>query len=49
MADKKAYEEGKTDMIIGMHEEGFSVPQIAKVSKKTEEEVAEIIENHKSR
>ena len=45
----KGMEEGKVEMILGMHEEGFSVPQIAKVSKKTEEEVAQIIENHKNK
>ncbi len=48
-ADEKAYEKGKVDMILGMHEEGFSIPQIAKVSKKTEEEVVQIIENYKNR
>ena len=46
---EKAYEKGKVDMILGMHEEGFSIPQIAKVSKKTEEEVVQIIENYKNR
>ena len=45
----KGMEEGKVEMILGMHEEGFSVPQIAKVSRKTEEEVAEIIKNYKNR
>lgn len=49
---EKAREEGKTagieGMIIGMHEEGFTTSQIAKVSKKTEEEVERIIENVKS-
>ena len=52
-ADEKAHEEGveegKVAMILGMHEEGFSVPQIAKVSKKTEEEVVQIIEKSKNR
>jgi hypothetical protein len=48
-ADEKAYEKGKVEMILGMHEEGISIPQIAKVSKKTEEEVAEIIKNYKNR
>ena len=53
LADEKAREKGveagKADMIIGMHEEGFTNQQIAKVAKKTEEEVAQIIENHKNR
>ena len=46
---EKAKEEGKEEMIIGMHEEGLSNQQIAKISKKSEEEVALIIENHKNR
>jgi predicted transposase/invertase (TIGR01784 family) len=56
-SDEKAHEEGKVEgiekgkmeMIISMHEEGFTIPQIAKVSKKTEDEVAQIIENNKNR
>ena len=48
-ARAEGMEEGKVEMIIGMYEEGLSVPQIAKVSKKTEEEVAQIIENFKNR
>jgi chromosome segregation and condensation protein ScpB len=42
-------EEGKEEMIIGMHEDGLSNQQIAKISKKSEAEVAKIIENHKNR
>jgi hypothetical protein len=42
-------EEGKVDMIIGMHNEGFTIQQIAKVSKKLEDEITQIIENHKNR
>lgn len=53
---EKAREEGKMEgkiegievMIIGMYEEGFTLPQIVKVSKKTEEEVTQIINRHKS-
>jgi predicted transposase/invertase (TIGR01784 family) len=45
MAEEKAKEE----MIIGMHEEGISKQQIAKISKKSEAKVAQIIENHKNR
>ena len=48
-AREKGMEEGKVEMILGMHEEGLSVPQIAKVSRKTEAEVAEIIKNYKNR
>ena len=44
---EKAKEEGKEEMIISMHEEGFSNQQIAKISKKSEAEIALIIENHK--
>ncbi len=54
---EKAREEGKNEgkkeaieeMIIGMHEAGFSNAQIAKISGKREEEVAQIIENYKNR
>jgi predicted transposase/invertase (TIGR01784 family) len=46
---EKAEEKAKEEMIIGMHEEGLSNQQIAKISKKSEAEVALIIENHKNR
>jgi predicted transposase/invertase (TIGR01784 family) len=46
---EKAREEGKEELIIGMHEEGLGNQQIAKISKKSEAEVAKIIENHKNR
>jgi hypothetical protein len=46
---EKAEEKAKEEMIIGMHEEGISNQQIAKISQKSEAEVAKIIENRKSR
>jgi PD-(D/E)XK nuclease family transposase len=48
-AKEEGKEEGKEEMIISMHEEGLSNQQIAKISKKSEAEVALIIENHKNR
>lgn len=46
---EKAREEGKEELIISMHEEGLGKQQIAKISKKSEAEVAKIIDNHKNR
>jgi predicted transposase/invertase (TIGR01784 family) len=52
-ADEKAKEEGKeekeAELILGMDKEGFSIPQIARVTQRSEEEVIKIIENHKPR
>jgi predicted transposase/invertase (TIGR01784 family) len=45
----KVAEKAREEMIIGMHEEGLGNQQIAKISKKSEAEVAKIIENHKNR
>lgn len=45
----KVAEKAQEEMIIGMHEEGLSNRQIAKISKRSEAEVAQIIENHKNR
>jgi predicted transposase/invertase (TIGR01784 family) len=45
----KVAEKTREEMIIGMHEEGLSYQQIAKISKKSEAEVAQIIENHKNK
>lgn len=46
---KKAKEEGReekeAEMILEMNKEGFSIQQIAKVSKKSEQEVVQIIGN----
>jgi predicted transposase/invertase (TIGR01784 family) len=43
----KVAEKAKEEMIISMHEEGLSNQQIAKISKKSEAEVTQIIENYK--
>ena len=43
---EKGEEKGREEMIIEMHKEGFSTRQIAKVSKKSEQEVTQIIDNH---
>jgi flagellar biosynthesis/type III secretory pathway protein FliH len=40
--------EGIIEMIINMHKEGFSNVQIAKVSGKSEQEVAKIVGSHKN-
>jgi PD-(D/E)XK nuclease family transposase len=40
---KKGKEEGKEEMILEMHSDGFSVQQIAKIAKKTAQEITEII------
>jgi predicted transposase/invertase (TIGR01784 family) len=38
-------EESTLEMILEMHKEGFSIQQIAKVSKKSEQDIAQIIDN----
>lgn len=45
----KVAENTREEMIISMHEEGLSNHQIAKISKKSEAEIAQIIENHKNK
>jgi Helix-turn-helix domain of resolvase len=45
-AKKEAQEESDIHYIIEMHKEGLTISQIAKISKKTEKEVAQIIDNH---
>jgi predicted transposase/invertase (TIGR01784 family) len=42
--EEKGMEKGKEEMILEMHKEGFSIQQIAKISKKSEEEVRQIID-----
>jgi predicted transposase/invertase (TIGR01784 family) len=42
----KGKEEEKTEIIFEMNREGLPVAQIAKIVKKTEQEVRQIIENH---
>jgi predicted transposase/invertase (TIGR01784 family) len=50
---QKAKDEGKDEkeieLILEMHKEGFAIPQIARVTKKSEEEVAQIIAKHKNK
>jgi predicted transposase/invertase (TIGR01784 family) len=45
-AMEKGREESTLEMILEMHKEGFSIHQIAKVSKKSEQDIAQIIDNH---
>jgi hypothetical protein len=45
----KVAEKAREELIISMHEEGLGKQQIAKISKKSEAEVAKIIDNHKNR
>ncbi len=42
-----AKEEGKEEMILSMNEDGMTIKQIAKIAKKTEKEVNEIIAKHR--
>jgi hypothetical protein len=42
---RKAKEESDIHYIIEMHKEGLTISQIAKISKRTEQEVRQIIEN----
>lgn len=44
-AKEEGKEESKIEMILEMDKEGFSIQQIAKVSKKSEQEVSQIIDN----
>ncbi len=46
---KKAKEEEKIEFILEMHKEGLTIAQIAKISKKTEKEVQQIIDNQQNR
>ncbi len=45
----KVAEKAREELIISMHEEGFGNQEIAKISKKSEAEVAKIIDNLKNR
>jgi hypothetical protein len=52
-AKKKGKQEGKEErdieIILEMDKEGFSIPQIARVTKKTEKEVSHIIESQRKK
>lgn len=48
-AEQKGEEKKEIELIIEMVKEGFSVSQIAKVTKKSEQEVSQIIENHSNK
>ena len=39
-------EESTFEMILEMHKEGFSMQQIAKISKKSEQDITQILDNH---
>lgn len=45
--EQRGEEKKETELILEMEREGFAIAQIAKVTKKSEEEVRQIIENHK--
>ena len=45
--EREKAEEEKREMILEMEIEGFTIKQIAKITKKTEEEVQQIIAKHK--
>jgi predicted transposase/invertase (TIGR01784 family) len=42
--EEKGKEESYTEIILEMDNEGYSIPQIAKITKKSEEEIRKIIE-----
>jgi len=46
---KRAKEENTIEIILEMDNEGFTIPQIARVTKKSEEEVEQILDNHKNK
>jgi predicted transposase YdaD len=52
-AKKEGSEEGKDEkeieLILEMHKEGFAIPQIARITKKSAEEVAQIIAKPKNK
>jgi predicted transposase/invertase (TIGR01784 family) len=52
-AEQKGKEDGKEErdieIILEMDKEGFTIPQIARVTKKTEKEVSQIIESHRKK
>jgi predicted transposase/invertase (TIGR01784 family) len=44
--EKIGREESTFEMILEMHKEGFSMQQIAKISKKSEQYITQILDNH---
>lgn len=46
---KKAHEEKEIEFILEMTKEGLSVSMIAKIAKKTEEEIQQLVDNQASR
>jgi predicted transposase/invertase (TIGR01784 family) len=40
---------GKIEMILEMDKEGFNIQQIAKISKKSDQDIAQIIDNHSNK
>ena len=48
-AEQKGEEKKEIELIIEMVKEGFSISQIVKVTKKSEQEVSQIIENHSNK
>lgn len=47
LAEETGIEKGKIEMVLSMNNEGIAITQIAKIAKKTEEEIIEIINHHK--
>ncbi|MFN0037844.1 MAG: Rpn family recombination-promoting nuclease/putative transposase [Saprospiraceae bacterium] len=48
-AMQKGEEKGKIELILEMDREGLTIPQIARVTKKTEEEITQILVGHKNK
>lgn len=53
MIAQKAMVEGEekkeVELILEMDKEGFTIPQIARVTKKSEDEIMQILEKHRNK
>ena len=45
---KKAKEERDIELILRMDKEGFTIPQIARVTQKSEDEIKKILNEHRN-
>ena len=48
-AKEEGREEKEAEIIVEMHKEGFTIPQIARVTKKSEDEVKQILDIYKNK
>lgn len=49
LAEERGKEQAKTEMILEMASEGMTIGQIAKIAKKTEQEISDIMKRHISK